>query len=327
MDDLMKAFGAFNQGLQSLAINTGINNATQKVDEINNSLMSALEKRQAQSQLADQLALQLTGMGANASQVQQAFTSIAPPQIKDSQDAYQQALVSGDKDLLGMAKNMQSFERANQEELQNDQQKFQASESSLNRQLQRDLAGMRNKPGSGLRAEAKTLREFQKEYTKDVRDFQKVSRQFTNARDLILKNSPMAAAALRPLLARASGEVGNLSETEQKAWEGRQDLKTKMERWVKTGATSTMTAADKKAILGIVSIYEKNANNILNDYASHHARQAASLLDADEEEVGSVITGGRYKKSQPMKETQSSGGATGSFDDAPVKKNFNKYFE
>jgi hypothetical protein len=96
LDDLHKSLGMFQDGLNNLAINTGIKNATDQVDSLNQSTMDELQKRQAKTQLAQQLALHMTSFGANPAAVQQATGAIAPPKIENSSDAYQQAVATGD---------------------------------------------------------------------------------------------------------------------------------------------------------------------------------------------------------------------------------------
>ncbi len=110
LDDLYKSLSMFQDGMQKLAINSGIQDATSQVDQINNSMMDEMQKRQAKTQAAQQLALQLTTAGANGQQIQTAMGAIAPQQIRNSQDAYQQAVSTGDAGMMKMAKDMQGFE-------------------------------------------------------------------------------------------------------------------------------------------------------------------------------------------------------------------------
>lgn len=142
-DDLYKALGTFQEGAKNLAITQGINDATAQVDALNQQNMSLLQKRQAQQSLAQNLALQLTKAGASQSQIQTAFGAVAPPAIKDANEAYQQAVATGDQEMLGMAKGMQQFERHNQEFLQNDQQEFLGGEGDKNRANAYQIASMR----------------------------------------------------------------------------------------------------------------------------------------------------------------------------------------
>ena len=102
--------------------------------------MDFLQKRQAQSQLANQLALQLTGVGANANQVQQAAGAIAPAAIKDSNDAYQMAAASGDPKAMQLAQGMQKFERTNQETIQKNQLDATAKEGAADRASREKMA-------------------------------------------------------------------------------------------------------------------------------------------------------------------------------------------
>lgn len=110
LDDLYKSLSMFQDGMQKLAINQGIQGATSQVEQLNSQMMSEMEKRQAQTQIAKNLSLQLTQAGANGQQIQTAMGAIAPPTIANSADAYNQAVATNDPGLMKMAKDMQGFE-------------------------------------------------------------------------------------------------------------------------------------------------------------------------------------------------------------------------
>lgn len=112
MDDLYKALGMFQQGVQQYAISSGVADATKAIDDLNKQNLDFFAKRNAQQQIAQQAAMQLMGAGANASQVQSAMAALAPQQIKDSNDLYAQALQTGNQDLAKTATNLQNFENA-----------------------------------------------------------------------------------------------------------------------------------------------------------------------------------------------------------------------
>ncbi len=86
-DDLLKAFGAFTSGMREFAVSKGINDATAEVDALKQMQISDMDMRAQQQQIAQRLALQLTGAGAKHEQVATAMGALAPEQIRNSQDA------------------------------------------------------------------------------------------------------------------------------------------------------------------------------------------------------------------------------------------------
>ncbi len=79
-DELFKAFGAFNQGLQSYAISSALKDATSQVNQLNAQAIKDTEKNAQLQALGNQLALQLGGLGAPVSQIQSAVGAILPQQ-------------------------------------------------------------------------------------------------------------------------------------------------------------------------------------------------------------------------------------------------------
>jgi hypothetical protein len=67
----------FQNGVKDLAVNNAMNNATKQVQELNAQALDEKEKLAQQTALANQLAMQLTGFGADAATVEQA-TKFAP---------------------------------------------------------------------------------------------------------------------------------------------------------------------------------------------------------------------------------------------------------
>ncbi len=108
--ELFQALQIFQRGVQDYGIQKGVNQAADQMQQINNSQLDELEKRQQLGQLSNKLALHLTGLGANASQVQAAFQAIAPALIKDAQDAYLQGALSKSDPLKAIGTEVQTFE-------------------------------------------------------------------------------------------------------------------------------------------------------------------------------------------------------------------------
>lgn len=143
-DELFKALGMFEQGVRKAAVTSAINQAHQEVEQVNQQQVGLLEKRQAQTQLANGLALKLAGLGADPSQMQAAVGAIGPAAIKDSADMYQQGMMAGDQEAVGLANKMQSFETKWQRDSLNQTQAFTAQENQANRDNALEIAGLKS---------------------------------------------------------------------------------------------------------------------------------------------------------------------------------------
>lgn len=139
IDDIVKAFGAFSDGVNSAAVYSGIHQAKDQVELINAQQIGELEKRQAQEALSNDLALRLGALGTPVSQIQSAQQAIAPQPIKTAVDAFNLGAQKGDQEMIKFATIMQEFEQ----QPNADQRKFTSSENEKKSQLQRDLAGTR----------------------------------------------------------------------------------------------------------------------------------------------------------------------------------------
>ena len=109
IDDILKAFGAFNQGMQHYAVASGINEATSQVDQLKQQQLSQLEQRKQQEQIAKNLALKLTSFGADQNDVGTAYNAIAPQKFTSPDQIAQAALQSGDMEMMKLAKEAQAF--------------------------------------------------------------------------------------------------------------------------------------------------------------------------------------------------------------------------
>lgn len=158
MEDLFKALGLFQQGVQEAAIAKGINDATTVVDQLRNNVeMDTQQKIAAQKQIANQLMAQLSAAGAPASRIQSAAAGLMPEMPQTSRDAFALAQQTGDPYYMKMAKDMQGFEGEPQEQ----QRSFLSQQNALDRALQRELAGLRAMGTMG-EATAKAEQEKQK---------------------------------------------------------------------------------------------------------------------------------------------------------------------
>lgn len=99
MDDLFKALQMFQTGVQQAATTAAVNDAADYMQQLNQSGLNESQKRQAQMQAANQLALKMVGTNANATQIEAAFKAVGPQQFATPEQAITQGVLSGNKQL------------------------------------------------------------------------------------------------------------------------------------------------------------------------------------------------------------------------------------
>lgn len=78
INDLFQALQMFQQGVQQYAITGAVNDANAQMQQLNQAQIDEGQKRQQLQQLANGVALRLTGVGASGTQIQSAFNAINP---------------------------------------------------------------------------------------------------------------------------------------------------------------------------------------------------------------------------------------------------------
>lgn len=99
MDDLFKALQMFSQGVQQGATLQAVNEANVQMQQINQAQIDESQKRVALQNLGNELALRMTGTGANAAQVEQAFRAVTPQQFGSVEQMQLEGELSGKKQL------------------------------------------------------------------------------------------------------------------------------------------------------------------------------------------------------------------------------------
>lgn len=94
MNDLMASLQMFQNGARELAVGNAFRSAADQASQINLQQQDEFEKRQQMQMLGQQLAAQLSAVGASGQQVQQGAAMYAPQQINGPQDMFQQAAMA-----------------------------------------------------------------------------------------------------------------------------------------------------------------------------------------------------------------------------------------
>lgn len=103
INDLFQALQMFQQGVQQYAITGAVNDANAQMQALNQAQIDEGQKRQQLQQLANGVALKLTGVGASGQQIQSAFNAINPQNFGSVEQMQLEGALSGNQYLQGTA--------------------------------------------------------------------------------------------------------------------------------------------------------------------------------------------------------------------------------
>jgi hypothetical protein len=110
MQDLYTALQMFGDGVNQLQTQRAITGANEQVQQIRASEASEQEKRAAMQQISNNLVSHLAGMGTPATTLQAVAGAIGPKQFANANQMNEEALLTGNSVLGGLAKQQQDFE-------------------------------------------------------------------------------------------------------------------------------------------------------------------------------------------------------------------------
>jgi hypothetical protein len=182
-------------------------------------------------------------------------------------------------------------------------------------QTQKEIASERNKiaeernrlfgqqvakMGSG-REEARQFREEKFEYdkVKNLQDSFNKDKQVVKAeermaaaktmRDFLVDNNPIGAEAAKRFAARASGEVGTLTDQDVSVFGGSRAVLDRLSQATKELATGTLTEANKKFMMQLADTFEKAGQRDLQDRLNVYAKQGTKRTKMNEDEIKETI--------------------------------------
>lgn len=168
LQELFQSMKMFKESVTEQSVARGISHAQDQMNELNAAQMDALEKRNALQGIANNLALNLGKVGAPVHQIQSAVGAIAPQAIKTADDAILQGAMAGPRgsSLMEVGKTADMMSAAPAFEQQKRTQDFTSSENAKNRQMQLEIAGLRNNGGQGK------LRNLTPKEIKDITSYE-----------------------------------------------------------------------------------------------------------------------------------------------------------
>ncbi len=276
MDDLFKSFSMFQDGMQKLAVNSGIQNATAKVDEINSSMMDEMQKRQAKTQLAQQMAMQLTQAGANGQQIQTVMGSIAPPPLTSSRDAFAQAVATGDEKMMGLADKWQKFEEDPTDKKIAAQNKGSLAVAQEHSRGQLAAANARSDKRLND-TELSVVREQAKLYEQHTKTERTALNDAGSAIALLKSDNPLAHAQSIVKAIRASGDASVINDVDRKYYGGTKSFLGRIEQAATEMLSGKLSDTNRKFMIEVAELHKKRAGELLENEAKRFATRASKL--------------------------------------------------
>lgn len=148
--------------------------------------------------------------------------------------------------------------------------------------------------------DARAIRDVQRTFTKATEPFSKALNYANQAENLIYSESAakrLTKKTIETLLARARGEVGNLSQYEQAGTVSAQDAMDRLSQFYETLTSGELTDANKEAVKALIKEYKNAANANLSVLRDVHAKQGAAAY-------GSLgLTEDRFRQALPSVDT------------------------
>lgn len=106
-----------------------------------------------------------------------------------------------------------------------------------------------------------------------------------NVRALIDSNNPIAAGAIPTYMARASGEVGNLSEADKAPFGGSQAILSRLQAALTEKATGRLTPENAQFLASLSDVMENSARRNLENEARTRSKQYSRSGNMKEDDI------------------------------------------
>lgn len=279
MDEMLRAGQMFSDSMQQLAISSGTKAAAQQVEQINQSNMDEMQKRQAKTQAAQQLALHLVGAGANGTQIQAAKGAIMPEAINSGVDMTRVGMLKGDKSMIEMGKTQMQLDQQAAQDQQTLKNKGETDKAKIMAAAEIEKAN--------IGADGKQLLNFNKIVQKPFDTESKPLVDSLNALEGMTAQSslqnPISDTAVRSQIGRVIGsEKGKIPMQEMALYTGSPALAEQFQRAIGRSLNGqTLTASDRQLVTQTLQTAQATKESQLRDVLQKHAGRA------DENELAS----------------------------------------
>lgn len=107
---LQDALSSFTDGVKALSTQRALMNANDQVNQIKSTEQDQAVQRQKLGQVAQNLTMQMSGMGVDPATINTAAGAIKPPTFADADDMYKNAVLNNDQKGMAQAQQVGTFE-------------------------------------------------------------------------------------------------------------------------------------------------------------------------------------------------------------------------
>jgi len=284
--DLQNAVQGFNDSLKSYSIQTALTNATQNIQQLQSQQIDEVDKRNQMQALSNELAMQLTGMGANGNQIQAAMAATQPRSLDNYGEMFGEGLMKGSEPLKQKAQEWKRF--MTEDKMALEQLKLQQQSMSMQRK-----ASLQNDQRF-----SKLVEKSSTQYANWSNKLADSEGKLAVLEEGLVKNDNVIIQGAAPtILAKAMGEVGALTEADKEPYRGSLALATRISQFFEIHKSGKLTAENRQQLLGLVkqlrvSLEKRKSGNsqILSKQLSKHATKVLGV-PLGEAEAASYITG------------------------------------
>lgn len=286
LQDLATAFKMFNDGVKEYAIGSGIRGAQQQVMDLKAQALDEVKERQGLAAISQGLTMQLASIGAPLGQMQAAVGAVAPAAIKDANEANMQGLLSSTTGgtLADLAKKQQRFEETPKLNLA----KVTADTATKRAEQMIDAQATRQEAKLN-QFEKSALLKAGKEFNSEAKKFLEGKELANSALEVLANGNPIGDKSVTTFMAKASGEVGALSEADKAPYGGSQAIVARLKQASSNMATGTLTDENRAFLASLTKTIIKNNDRSAKSFAIRKAKTVSRTLGKSPEEVLSKI--------------------------------------
>lgn len=274
LDELQKGLSIFNDSVQRFVTTNALSNASTELDKINQQTFEKEEQKiQAKQAISDQLALTLGGAGVPATTIQETAGR------------------------FGIGAERQAM-TAEAQRSQGSQQQFQGGENAKQRKLQWDIANLKD-PNAG-RAEKLTkqtadrLERARKTFLSTSKGAFETVNKASMALRVLQAGNPIGDAAVGTWMARASSEVGALSNEDRELYMGSRGKAATAIRLIQMWKDGKLDKANRRDLMQLATLMEKKGRENLKGLAKQQAKSIKGVIkisgdDVDDQAIMDII--------------------------------------
>lgn len=351
--ELLESMKMFSQGLKDAAIGNGISAAQEELDQLNQSQLGEMERRSAQQQVANRLAMTMAGAGARPEQMSAAIGAVAPTKLNSPEDFFAAAVSAKDpkarevltaggrwmqeninapaveqeerqfsqkKELQGMqdASQIKQIGLQGDENRKTGQQKygFDVSLKRMDLASAEKIAAMKSTTTLNDK-QSKALDNAGKAFrgTSGAQKYLQMAENAKNIKEILASENPVGDQAVVNFLVKASGDVGALTESDKAPFKSSQAITERLAQIKEQYVTGKLTPENRKYLNDLADTFEKAANRSTSTMAKRISQTTAKIHGLNDNDVYNIIYPDNPEAMTPVEKTATGQSGSGT---APV---------